>query len=31
MTATDNMYICMGMMFFALIVYLILEAMNINN
>ena len=31
MTATDNMYICMGMMFFALMVYLILEALDINN
>lgn len=31
MTASDNMYICMGMMFFALMVYLILEALDINN
>ena len=31
MTASDNLYVCMGMMFFALFVYLILEAMNINN
>lgn len=31
MTWSDHLYVCLGMMFFALFVYLMLEVLDINK